>query len=280
MNKKTKESLYASIIVTVILTLLFIFLFKIKELFKNNESFIAPFKSKTPKPDLEIENKLTLGYDTEVKTIINLILQKINSSYNYNLSLVDIDSVKMNHYTEINNNNKFSKTRYITRIYTYDHTLHGGMVLILTFNMNDNLGNDNNLVTIENIVMSNAIHLPNTVFTNINTNNTDKINKNMLVSEINKNNIIFSANINETEKLQKIKLNGTTINKISEYSHMYNPNNFNDSTIKVKNEYAVSPPGIDPYDNPTIKSQLSYNSEFSKLFSPGTFDRGDGKVIY
>lgn len=259
------------IVSLILLTLLIIIISYIIYYFKENlvdyftnTSYKSKNKLRNENFESNVYNKKIIPYDNSIREIINTILNSINQKYNTNYNLIEIDSIK---YEEINN-------KYITRIFTYERQLDKGYTMLLTFTadkMNDKISDKIN-INIESIEVNNAIFLPKTIWTNINTNNKK-------IKNLNNINVtgLYQTNID----FHPYKEEGKKVYNITDYGRTYNPNGYSDDNIKVKNKYAVNSEGIMPYDNPTVaRKKLSYEHPMSYIFRPNDFDGADGNVAY
>lgn len=205
----------------------------------------------------------TMSYDTPIKGMVKSILAEFNKQHKTEYSLIAFDRVNVDIVDSEN-------MRYTMRIYVHNKRMAEGRNMVLVFTVSTSKN-----IKVESINISNAVNLPNNIWTNYSTRSgiAGKMNSELLkVSGIEQTDIDY----------QPVKINGHCIRNTQDFYKAFVPNEFNDAGITVNNKYAVSFAGIMPYDNPTVARQekLDYKDPMSALFRPGSFDGADGRVAY
>ena len=205
----------------------------------------------------------TMPYDTPVKGMISSILAEFNKQHNTEYKFIAFDRVN----TDIVD---AEHLRYNMRIYVHNKRMAEGRNMHLTFTVSKD-----KRIKVENINISNAVNLPNNLWTNFST-------RSGIQAEM-RDELVKVDGIEQTDiDFQPVKIAGKCVRNTQDFYKAFNPTDYNDGAITVKNKYAVSFAGIIPYDNPTVARQekLDYSDPMSSLFRPGGFDGADGRVAF
>jgi hypothetical protein len=205
----------------------------------------------------------TISYNTPIKDMVNAILTEFNKQHSTEYYFVAFDRVN----SEITDSEQL---RYSMRIYVHNKRMVEGRNMFLTFTVSKD-----KRIKVETINISNAINLPNNIWTNIST-------RNGLINNYS-NEILKIDGIEQTDiDYQPVKINGHCVKNTQDFYKAFVPTDYNEGAITVDNKYAVSFAGIIPYDNPTVARQekLDYKDPMSSLFRPSGFDGSDGRVSY
>jgi hypothetical protein len=206
----------------------------------------------------------TIEYDTPIREMVFAILEEFNKKHNTEYYLIAFDRVNVD---IVDNEN----LRYSMRIYVHNKRMVEGRNMHLTFTVSNK-----KLIKVETINISNAVSLPNNIWTNLST-------RNGLVGTGMTSEIVSVDGIEQTDiDYQPVKINGHCIRNTQDFYKAFVPADYNEGAITVDNKYAVSFAGIIPYDNPTIARQekLKYEDPMSSLFRPSGFDGADGNIAY
>ena len=244
MNNKEKQNIV--IILSIIFGVFVFYIFFIKESFSQ---YITD----------------TLPYDTPLRNMISAILAEFNKQNSTDYQLIAFDRV--------NRDIVDSETlRYNMRIYVHNKRMVEGRNMYLAFTVSKD-----NRIKVETINVSNAVNLPNNIWTNLSTRN-GLAYPSELPAELIKVDGIEQTDID----YQPVKINGHCVRNTQDFYKAFVPNDYNDGAITIKNKYAVSFAGIVPYDNPTVARQekLDYSDPMSALFRPAGFDGADGRVAF
>jgi hypothetical protein len=244
MNNKEKQNIV--IILAIIFGIFIFYIFFIKEKFTQ---YITD----------------TLPHDTPIKSMVKSILAEFNKQHNTDYHLLAIDRVNRD-IVDVEH------LRYNMRIYVHNKRMAEGRNMYLAFTVSKDKH-----IKVETINISNAVNLPNNIWTNLSTRN-GLANLSELPAEL-----INIDGIEQTDiDYQPVKINGHCVRNTQDFYKAFVPNDYNDGAIIVKNKYAVSFAGIVPYDNPTVARQekLDYSDPMSSLFRPAGFDGADGRVAY
>jgi hypothetical protein len=204
----------------------------------------------------------TISYNTPIKDMVKAILTEFNKQHSTEYYLIAFDRVNKEIVDSTN-------LRYSMRIYVHNKRMAEGRNMFLSF-----IVSRDKRIKVETINISNAINLPNNIWTNISTRNglTNNYISNEIVNGIEQTDIDY----------QPVKINGHCVKNTQDFYKEFVPTDYNEGAFAVKNKYAVSFAGIIPYDNPTIARQekLDYEDPMSSLFRPSGFDGADGNVSY
>ena len=211
-----------------------------------------------------------INYDTPLKAMLKTILDTINKKHTTDYHLVDIDSYKKE---------DLPVERYTVRFYAHNMKLSEGSQFIVVFTVGNDVSNEEKVknINVEHINISNAVVLPNNIWTNNTTRNGMKSSSKMLTELISVNGLEDT-----TLDYKSYKTDGICLKNIKDYYQKFNPDGYNDKKLNIINNHAVSYTGITPFDNPTVarKEKLDYQDPISHLFSPNNFSGGDGNVAY
>ena len=220
-------------------------------LFINREKFTTAYSN--------IKQHYIIPYDSHIKNYVNVILNSINKQYtNRQFHLIELES-----YKKEASLNEMEFT-YTTRIFINDTLNNQAFTVIMNFTV---LGND---ITINYFNISNSVHLPNTLFTNIDTRN-----------KIPKPNDNFNVYGKIDSEYVSYKSSDKDIGNVLDLMKNFEPIQNNNTLTPVVNKYAVGYTGVDPYYNPTINSDnLSMDHQLNSMFSSNNFSNGSGKIVY
>lgn len=202
----------------------------------------------------------TVPYDYNVINMVKAILKTYNTVNNTKYHFIQLDRV--------NEEPHLAKTT--VRVYVHDLTNNEGRIMIITFT------EVNKHIKVESLNFSNAVNMPNNLWTNLNSNNPTQA---MMSSEL----IDGLEGIEQTSiDYKPYKRDGQLlVRNTAEFSNVFNPTDYNDKQIRVINEYAVSFAGIMPHDNPSVaRGELEYENAFTKLFAAGNVNDSQGRVVY
>lgn len=233
-----------------IIIILFIFISS-AILFINREKFRTSYSN--------IKQHYIIPYDSHIKNYITIILNSINEKYNNRkFNLIELESYKKEPSLNDSNYN------YTARVFLNDTLNNEGYTVIMNFT-----------VTGKNIIInyfnvSNSVHLPNTLFTNIDTRN-----------KIPKPDDAFNVYGKIDNDYVPYKANDSNVGNVLDLMKNFEPIQHNNDMTTVENKYAVGYTGIDPYYNPTINTdELSIDHQLNSMFSSNNFSNGSGKIVY
>jgi len=206
----------------------------------------------------------TMPYDTPVRGMVSAILAEFNKQHGTEYQFIAFDRV----------NSEFADSehlRYNMRVYVHNKRMVEGRNMHLTFTVSKD-----KVIKVETINVSNAVNLPNNIWTNLSV-------RNGLVGAGMSNELLSVDGIEQTDiDYQPVRINGHCVRNTQDFYKAFVPADYNEGAITVDNKYAVSFAGIIPYDNPTVARQekLDYSDPMSALFRPASFDGADGRVAY